>query len=108
MAFPTQQEAGGSTRRLRKILVRLLLAVLALSLVLGVALVGGAFYLQRKYDNNIDRFGDPFAGIPAATRPKAQAPANVQNILMLGSDSRVSAGDPSAWAVRRAAHTTRS
>ena len=85
-------------RRVRKILVRLLLAVLALSLVLGGAAVAGVFYLQNKYDNNVERFGDPFAGIPAASRP-APAPANVQNILLLGSDSRVSAGDPSAWAV---------
>jgi LCP family protein required for cell wall assembly len=95
--FPTLPAPQKPSRR-RKLLVRLLLGVLALSLVLGGAAVGGAFYLQNKYDNNIDRFGDPFAGIPAASRP-APAPANVQNILLLGSDSRVSAGDPSAWAV---------
>jgi LCP family protein required for cell wall assembly len=94
--FPTVPAPAPSRRR--KILVRLLLSVLALSLVLGGAAVAGAFYLQHKYDQNIDRFGDPFAGIPAASRP-APAPANVQNILLLGSDSRVSAGDPSAWAV---------
>src|SRR4051794_11924092 len=95
--FPTLP-APEKPRKVRRLLVRLLLGVLALSLVLGGAAVSGAFYLQHKYDQNIDRFGDPFAGIPAASRPKA-APANVQNILLLGSDSRVSAGDPSAWAV---------
>ena len=78
---------------MRRILVRLLLAVLALSLVLGGAAAVAAVWLQNKYDNNVERFGDPFAGIPAASRP-APAPANVQNILLLGSDSRVSAGDP--------------
>src|SRR5689334_6318029 len=83
-------------RRVRRILVRLLVVVLALAVVLGGAAVGAAFWLQHKYDSNIDRFGDPFASIPAASRP-APAPANVQNILLLGSDSRVSAGDPSQW-----------
>jgi LCP family protein required for cell wall assembly len=91
-------EGPEQPRRARKILVRLLIGVLALSLVIGGAAVAGAFYLQNKYDNNIEKFGDPFAGIPAASRP-APAPANVQNILLLGSDSRVSAGDPSAWTV---------
>jgi len=94
--FPTVPAPAPSRRR--KILVRLLLSVLALSLVLGGAAVAGAFYLQHKYDNNIDRFGDPFAGIPAASRP-APAAGDAENILLLGSDSRVSAGDPSAWAV---------
>jgi LCP family protein required for cell wall assembly len=83
-------------RRVRKILTRLLIAVLALSVVIGGAAVAAAFYLQHKYDNNVERFGDPFAGIPAASRP-APAPANVQNILLLGSDSRVSAGNPKDW-----------
>ena len=94
--FPTVPEPAPSRRR--KILVRLLLSVLALSLVLGGAAVAGAFYLQHKYDQNIDRFGDPFAGIPAASRP-APAAGNAENILLLGSDSRVSAGDPADWKV---------
>jgi LCP family protein required for cell wall assembly len=92
----TPPEVPERSRRVRRILVRLLLAVLALSFVLGGAAVVAAVWLQNKYDNNVERFGDPFAGIPAASRP-APAPANVQNILLLGSDSRVSAGDPTKW-----------
>ena len=71
----------------------------ALLLVVG----GGAaafFGIRASLDANIERIDDPFAGIDPETRP-APAPAEGTtapvNILMLGSDSRISAGDPSAW-----------
>ena len=75
---------------------RVLLVLTALVLVLVGGGVLAAARLQGNLDRNIERFGDPFAAIPAASRPAA-APAGAMNILLLGSDSRVSAGDPSQW-----------
>jgi LCP family protein required for cell wall assembly len=69
--------------------------------VLALALTGGAWFTVRHvvagYDHNIQRFGDPFAQLPAEQRPAATAPAGALNVLLLGSDSRISAGDPSQW-----------
>ncbi len=67
-------------------------------------LAGGAFltfnHLKAGYDRNIQRFGDPFKAIPQASRPTTDAAASgAVNILLLGSDSRVSAGDPSQWTI---------
>lgn len=63
---------------------------------------GGYLVLQRVasgWDQNIERLGDPFKGIPTDTRPLTDPNAgNAVNILLLGSDSRVSAGDPTQWA----------
>jgi LCP family protein required for cell wall assembly len=79
---------------------RLLLRLLAISLAFGMLLAGGgaatALWFQHRYDHNIERFGDPFKAIPEATRPKAVS-HGVMNVLLLGSDSRISAGDPNDW-----------
>ena len=51
-------------------------------------------------ERNIRRMGDPFKDIPTKVRPSTDpVAADAVNILMLGSDSRVSAGDPTQWAV---------
>jgi LCP family protein required for cell wall assembly len=50
-------------------------------------------------DGNMERL-DAFADVDPSTRPSAPAvegPTAPVNILVLGSDSRISAGDPSAW-----------
>ncbi|WP_369371468.1 LCP family protein [Promicromonospora sp. Populi] len=76
-------------------------AVIAGALVLVAA--SGAMALlgyRTSLDENIERIEDPFAGIDPATRPTpppAAGPDAPVNILMLGSDSRISAGDPEAW-----------
>ncbi len=62
---------------------------------------GGTWFAVRQavagYDRNIERFGDPFAQIPATERPAPTAQTGALNVLLLGSDSRISAGDPKAW-----------
>lgn len=71
-------------------------------LVVGGALVAGAVLWA---DSRIERIGDPFAELAEAGRPTV-VPETVTadgaaplNILVLGSDSRISAGDPGAWEV---------
>jgi LCP family protein required for cell wall assembly len=75
----------------------------AIVVLLGVAGVGGALWWQHDLDANIERFPDPFVSIPSENRAPKPAPRAV-NLLLLGSDSRISAGDPSAW-VRGAQRT---
>lgn len=78
--------------------------IIAFSLLLGLVVVGGgavAGYLAW-VNGNIERIADPFDDLDPAARPAPaptaegaeQAPLN---ILVLGSDSRISAGDPSQW-----------
>lgn len=70
----------------------------------GLLLVGGGgaaayFGYRASLDNNMERI-DPFAEIDPSTRPSAEpaeGPTAPVNILVLGSDSRISAGDPNAW-----------
>ncbi|MFI6427331.1 LCP family protein [Promicromonospora sp. NPDC050880] len=75
------------------------------ALVAGALVLVGAsgatawFGYRISLDEKIERIDDPFAGLDEADRPAPApqgAPAPV-NILVLGSDSRISAGDPSAW-----------
>ncbi|QAY63610.1 LytR family transcriptional regulator [Xylanimonas allomyrinae] len=71
-----------------------------LVLVLGGAGFGAALWFQNSLDGNIERIGDPFAGIPGRPAPAPSDPSEPDeavNILVLGSDSRISAGDPSQW-----------
>lgn len=80
------------------------IGVAAVLLVISVAGVGTALWLQHHYDGNIKRFGDPFAGLSPTERPRAAAGA--VNILLLGSDNRFSSSDPDAWL--KGAQTTES
>jgi LCP family protein required for cell wall assembly len=78
---------------------RLAFRLLGISLVIGLVLAGGgigvALWLQRGYNQNIERIGDPFGPLIETERPKAVA-TGAMNILLLGSDSRIST-DPGAW-----------
>jgi LCP family protein required for cell wall assembly len=72
-------------------------------LVLTLLVVGGAvavgWWLRERIqtiDANIERFPTPDEQIPEAERPTVVAP-DAENILLLGSDSRVSGGDPTQW-----------
>jgi len=83
--------------------------VLVVALSIIAVLVAGAAIgvqvLQSRLNSNIERIGDPFAALPsrpAAPTPSAaasSAPSDAKpvNILMVGSDSRISAGDPNQW-----------
>ena len=75
-------------------MIRLLVLLLALGLLGATGVVVGAMWLQRSYNANIERFGDPFKDLD--NRPTVVA-KDAQNVLLLGSDSRISAGDASAW-----------
>jgi len=78
--------------------------IIAFSVLLGLVVLGGgavAGYLAW-VNNNIERIADPFDDLDPAARPtpaptEPGAEATPLNILVLGSDSRISAGDPSSW-----------
>jgi len=75
--------------------------VVAGLLVVVGALAGGGWLTVHqavsRYDHNIERFGDPFAQIPTADRPVRTTATGAMNVLLLGSDSRISGGDPTQW-----------
>src|SRR3954451_6738940 len=78
------------------------LYVLAGFLALAVVAAGTGWLAVRQavdsYDHNIQRFGDPFRDIPTPQRPAADATATgAMNLLLLGSDSRIDAGNPQQW-----------
>lgn len=101
---PTPPGSPGSHRgpRKRRLVVRLLVVLLVLGLLGAVGVVAAAMLLQRSYSKDIERFGDPFTSL-GSDRPTVVA-ADAQNVLLLGSDSRISAGDAAAW-VRGAQRT---
>ena len=76
-----------------------LVSVLAvvLVLVLGVGALG--LWLRHSLGSKIETIDDPFSAI-STRAPQQSVGANQKpatNILVLGSDSRISAGDPSQW-----------
>lgn len=101
----TSATADGTLRHARRKRrgARFVATVLVGALLLVIAGGAGALWVyQLSINNNIERLEDPFATIDEATRPSA-APSDpaatfaAMNILVLGSDSRISAGDPSQW-----------
>ncbi|MFE5341343.1 LCP family protein [Isoptericola sp. NPDC056578] len=76
---------------------RALAVVLVVVLLVAAGGLGAAWWFQRSLDGNIERIGDPFAEIPAGSSPEVEAETEAVNLLVLGSDSRISAGDPSQW-----------
>ncbi|WP_448059152.1 LCP family protein [Cellulomonas hominis] len=82
---------------------RALVISLAILVALGGVGAGGLWGLQQWLGNRVEKIDDPFSALP--TRPAVPAPAEsaeadstAMNILLLGSDSRISAGDPNQWA----------
>jgi LCP family protein required for cell wall assembly len=86
-------------RRRRRKLWPIILGIIAA--LLAMTLGGAAWtvhHLKSVYDSNIERFPEPFSSIPSTSRPTTEpGTANAVNLLLLGSDSRVSAGDPTKW-----------
>jgi len=97
--MPTRRlHARPERRRTRRALV----VSLCLLLTLAVLAAGGVWGLQRWLLGRVETFADPFAGLtdrPAAASPAATAAAGATplTLLLLGSDSRISAGDPAQW-----------
>ena len=76
-----------------------LLSVLAIFLVLTLATGGLALWVRHSIASGIEFIAGPFAGIPARA-PQQKVAAGEEpavNILVLGTDSRTSASDPSQW-----------
>ncbi|MGY1733375.1 LCP family protein [Geodermatophilus sp. SYSU D01045] len=104
-----EQERSGSTLvadepttaerppRRRRGLRRFLVALGVLVTVLVVLVGGGLWYLTDRYAGNVDRVGDVFAGLdeearPAPATPAEQASAEPVTFLLVGSDTRATAG----------------
>lgn len=92
-----------SSTRARRVAARPLVVSLVLVAVLATCAFAGIWWMQRSLVNNIESLGDPFAALDH--RPTVQGSvvagggpgADALNILVLGTDSRISAGDPSQW-----------
>lgn len=89
---PPRKKMSGAKKTLIILFVTLILLILAIA---GVGL-----WMQHRLDSMIERIDDPFEAI--SSRP--EIPSDViesgedpVNILILGSDSRISAGDPGQW-----------
>lgn len=98
-AASADEERGAAPRRRRRAWKIGLISVLAvvLVLVLGVGALG--LWLRHSLGSKIETIDDPFAAI-STRAPQQSVGANQKpatNILLLGSDSRISAGDPSQW-----------
>lgn len=98
-AASTDKGRGAAPRRRRRAWKIGLISVLAvvLVLVLGVGALG--LWLRHSLGSKIETIDDPFAAI-STRAPQQSVGANQKpatNILLLGSDSRISAGDPSQW-----------
>jgi LCP family protein required for cell wall assembly len=81
---------------------RALTVVGVLVLLLVGAGVGTLLWFQHSLGRNIERLGDPFAEVsnrPVPASQPASSSYQAMNVLVLGSDSRISAGDPSQWQV---------
>jgi LCP family protein required for cell wall assembly len=88
-------EPSRSTRRRFRPLLWFVAIPVGIALVVGSAGAVVVWRIQSSIDHKIERFGDPFKNIPATERPAAATTA--MNLLVFGSDSRISAGDPSQW-----------
>lgn len=81
--------------------------ILVTVLVLAAGVVGFGWWVQRHLDGMIERIDDPFGEISSRPEIPDEVIQEAEeedkdfpvNILVLGSDSRISAGDPSQWQV---------
>jgi LCP family protein required for cell wall assembly len=94
MVWPTIPDTP-RTPRTRRRGIRLLVGALITVVALAAVSTGTFVLYQHHLDQNIDRIGNPFQALPEKTRPKP-APSGATNILMLGSDRRISAA-PGGW-----------
>jgi LCP family protein required for cell wall assembly len=77
-------------------------ALFGLATAVVVLLVGSVVAVkavEHWLAGNVESLGDPFAGLDNRPDPAPSVDGkSAMNILVLGSDSRISAGDPSMWA----------
>lgn len=91
----TGGDRPGGGRRARAALV----VAMGLLLILSAGAFVAVRSAQERIDAGIERFADPFAGLDSrpAVPEDVQGDGDPVNVLLLGSDSRISAGDPSQW-----------
>lgn len=74
----------------------------ALVLVICAGGFAAVVLFRQSLDQNIEKLADPFDGVqnrPAPAPSDPDAPDQAVNVLVLGSDSRISGGDPAQWEV---------
>ena len=97
-APPHAEAPARRARSLRRSAVLLLVAALVVVAGVVAALTLTAdVALRTRYEPRIERFDDPSAAIPPQSRPEPVADGAARTYLLLGSDSRISAGDASQW-----------
>lgn len=86
------------SRRRTVTLVAVLVLVVVSGLVAALALAAD-ITVRERYDSRIERFDDPTESIPEESRaPEPTGLAEgARTYLLLGSDSRISAGDATQW-----------
>ncbi|WP_051480581.1 LCP family protein [Cellulomonas sp. KRMCY2] len=100
---PSPLPAEPRRRRFRDRTLLFTLTIVLTVLVVGATVAAGMFAIRL--NGNLERIADPFVALPS--RPSMPAPTpdeagdlpadTAMNLLVLGSDSRVSAGDPGDW-----------
>ena len=102
MSSPSHARAAPARRSRTRLALSIALALVALLIAVPVI---AFFVLQSRLDASIERIEDPFAALgenrpaPAEDTDGDDDTADPVNILVLGSDSRISAGDPNQWQV---------
>lgn len=86
----------------RRVVLGVVLTFVVVAGLLAVAGLAADITVRERYDSNIERFQDPFEALPEESRPSppasdAEAGGEARNYLLLGSDSRISAGDATQW-----------
>ncbi|WP_321575458.1 LCP family protein [Oerskovia douganii] len=100
---PGSGDVGAGRRHVRKRRHGTRTALIVLGALVAVLCLGGVAAVvafRNNLDSNIEKLADPFEGIqnrPEAAPSDPALPNEAVNILVLGSDSRISAGDPSQW-----------
>lgn len=96
-ATPPSRRRNGRRRSSRRSTIALIAGLLVVALAGGLAIAG--LVLQSQIKGEIDYFEDPFDEL--TERPNSaegeEGEADPLNFLVLGSDSRISTGDPTQW-----------
>jgi LCP family protein required for cell wall assembly len=78
--------------------VKVVAVLVTAAVIVGIGFEVAVAQWKNSLDKNIERIGDPFQAIPQTERATVDPVAgDALNILLLGSDSRISAGNPQDW-----------
>lgn len=103
-ADPDSAAPAAPARRRRSRGARIAIALVCALALLAVGTVAAVTLVQHRISSKMEYLDDPFDDLtdrPGATSDATADPSAADaapvNILVLGSDSRISAGDPSQW-----------